>query len=133
MTRLRHRWLVWLLAAWLPVAGIAAASASQMMLSMSLADNNESAQPGRGEHAGCHEHTMTDAQPGGDGFYTADRNTAQPCCQSGACFCNCGTAASALPVVLPLLFSPTPASELQMAAEFILSAPPAHPFRPPIV
>lgn len=133
MIKLRHRWLVWLLAVWLPVAGIASASANQMMLSMSLADSSESAQPMQGEHAGCHEQAMTSAQSDGSWFDTGDRNSAQPCCQSGACFCNCGTAGSALPVVLPLLFSPTPASELQMAAEFVLSAPPAHPFRPPIV
>ena len=104
-----------------------------MMLSMSLADNSDSAQPVQGEHAGCHEQTMTDAQPDSARFDTGAGDSAQPCCQSGACFCNCGAAGSALPVVLPLLFSPTPASELLMAAEFILSAPPAHPFRPPIV
>ena len=127
--KIRHRWLVWLLAAWLPVAGIAAVSASPMMLSMSFVEHGDSAPP---EHAGCHDRMMTDTQSHHDASAAQQEDSAAPCCESGACFCNCGVAGSALPVALMLVFSLMPVAVPERAVEFVFPAPSTHPFRPPI-
>jgi hypothetical protein len=124
-----HRWLVWLLAAWLPVAGIASASATPLLVSRSLPASIDSGAVTSGEHAGCHQHQMSDsaARPAAD-----DAREAMPCCKSGTCFCNCGAVGSALPATLTLMFSPPPTIVMGSPVEPVHPAPPANPFRPPI-